>query len=88
VSALSVVALIPARAGSKRVPAKNVRVLAGHPLIAYTIAAARSSGLFSAIVVSTDAQALARIAEHYGAEVDVFGEPGSGFVVVPVRRRG
>ena len=63
------VALIPARAGSKRVPAKNVRVLAGHPLLAYSIAAARDSGLFSAVVVSTDAPAIGRVAAHYGAEV-------------------
>ena len=64
-----VVALIPARSGSKRVPGKNVRPLAGHPLIAYTIAAATDSGLFDAVVVSTDSPDYARIAEHYGADV-------------------
>ncbi len=63
------VALIPARAGSKRVVAKNVRVLGGHPLLAYAIAAARTSGLFSAVVVSTDSPSIAEIAGHYGAEV-------------------
>lgn len=63
------VALIPARAGSKRVPNKNVRVLGGHPLIAYTIAAARDSGVFDAVVVSTDSAYFADIARHYGAEV-------------------
>jgi N-acylneuraminate cytidylyltransferase len=62
------VALIPARAGSKRVPHKNVRLLAGHPLIAYTIAAARGSGVFADVVVSTDSDAYAEIARHYGAE--------------------
>ena len=50
----SVVALIPAREGSTRVPGKNVRPLAGHPLIAYSIAAAREAGVFDAVVVSTD----------------------------------
>jgi CMP-N,N'-diacetyllegionaminic acid synthase len=65
----SVIALIPARAGSKRVPHKNVRPLGGHPLLAYTIAAAQASGIFSAIVVSTEAPAYAAIARHYGAEV-------------------
>ena len=65
----SVVALIPARAGSKRLPGKNVRRLAGHPLIAYTIAAARQSGVFSDVVVSTDSPDYAAIARHYGAEV-------------------
>jgi N-acylneuraminate cytidylyltransferase len=65
----SVVALIPARAGSVRVPGKNVRELAGHPLLAYSIAAARESGLFGAIVVSTDSEPIAAIARRYGAEV-------------------
>ena len=50
----SAVALIPAREGSTRVPGKNVRPLAGHPLIAYTIAAAREAAVFDSVVVSTD----------------------------------
>ena len=65
----SVVALIPARAGSKRLANKNIRPLAGHPVIAYTIAAARESGIFDAIIVSTDSPEYAEIARHYGAEV-------------------
>jgi len=65
----SAVALIPARAGSERVPGKNVRELAGHPLIAYSIAAARQSGVFNAILVSTDSPDIAAVAERYGAEV-------------------
>ena len=68
-SSPSAIALIPARAGSKRVPDKNVRLLSGHPALAYTIAAARESGVFSAIVVSTDSEEYAAIARHYGAEV-------------------
>jgi N-acylneuraminate cytidylyltransferase len=64
---LRVVALVPARSGSKRVANKNVRPLGAHPLIAYTIAAARSSGLFDDVVVSTDGEAIAAIARHYGA---------------------
>ena len=63
------VALVPARAGSKRVPGKNVRRLGGHPLLAYSIAAARESGVFQAVVVSTDSQEIAEIARHYGAEL-------------------
>ena len=63
------VALVPARTGSLRVPGKNVRELAGHPLLAYAIAAARESGLFAAVVCSTDAQDVAEIARAYGAEV-------------------
>ena len=63
------VAFVPARAGSKRVPGKNIRVLAGHPVIAYTIAPALASGLFSSVIVSTDDEETAAIARHYGAEV-------------------
>lgn len=63
-----IVALIPARSGSKRLPDKNIRPLAGHPLIAYTIAAARQSGIFAEVIVSTDSLEYARLAEAYGAE--------------------
>ncbi|HUR96097.1 MAG TPA: acylneuraminate cytidylyltransferase family protein [Gemmatimonadales bacterium] len=66
---LSAVAFVPARSGSKRVPDKNVRRLAGHPLLAYAIAGARASGVFSAVVCSTDSDVYADIARHYGAEV-------------------
>ncbi|MCA8962535.1 MAG: acylneuraminate cytidylyltransferase family protein [Planctomycetes bacterium] len=64
-----VVGLIPARSGSKRVRDKNVLRLGGHPLLAYTIAAARASGVFERVIVSTDAEPIAAIARHYGAEV-------------------
>jgi CMP-N,N'-diacetyllegionaminic acid synthase len=63
------VALIPARAGSKRLVGKNTRPLAGHPLLAYTITAAVDSGVFSAVVVSTESPETASIARHYRAEV-------------------
>jgi CMP-N-acetylneuraminic acid synthetase len=63
------VALIPARQGSKRVPGKNVRVLDGHPMLAYTIAPALESGVFESVIVSTDSEEIADIARHYGAEV-------------------
>lgn len=63
------VALVPARSGSKRVERKNIRPLAGHPLIAYTLAAARESGVFDGVVVSTDSAEIAEIARHYGGEV-------------------
>lgn len=65
------VALIPARAGSKRVPDKNIRPLAGHPVLAYSIAAANQSGVFDAVIVSTDSEEYAAIARRYGAEVPV-----------------
>jgi len=71
----SIVALIPARAGSKRVPDKNIRPLAGHPVIAYTIAAALQSEIFSAVIVSTDSAHYAEIARHYGAEAPFLRPP-------------
>jgi CMP-N,N'-diacetyllegionaminic acid synthase len=63
------VGLVPARAGSERVPGKNLLPLAGHPLIAYAIASARESGLFDAVLVSTDSEEIAEVALRYGAEV-------------------
>ena len=71
----TVVALIPARAGSKRVPGKNIRRLKGHPLIAYTIAAATQSQVFSAVIVSTDSEEVADIARYYTAEVPFLRPP-------------
>lgn len=69
------VALVPARAGSKRVASKNTRSLAGHPLLAYTLAAARGSGVFSSVVVSTDSEDTAAVARRYGAEVPFLRPP-------------
>ena len=63
------VAFVPARSGSERVPGKNVRALAGHPLLAYAIETALQSGVFARVVVSTDSQEIAEIARWYGAEV-------------------
>jgi len=63
------VALIPARSGSERVRDKNIRPLAGHPLVAYAIAAARQAGIFDRIVCSTDSGKIAKVAQRYGADV-------------------
>ena len=71
----TIVGLIPARAGSKRVPDKNIRLLAGHPVIAYTIAAALESGIFTDVIVSTDSEQYAEIARYYGAEVPFLRPP-------------
>jgi CMP-N,N'-diacetyllegionaminic acid synthase len=65
----SAIALIPARSGSERVRDKNVRPLAGHPLVAYAIAAARQAGIFDRVVCSTDSGNIAEVAQRYGADV-------------------
>jgi len=69
-----VIALIPARSGSKRIPHKNIKTLKGHPLIAYTIRAAIDSGIFDAVVCATDSADYAKIAAHFGAEVPFLRE--------------
>jgi pseudaminic acid cytidylyltransferase len=63
-----IVAVIPARGGSKRIPRKNIRPFAGKPIIAYSIAAARACGLFDRIIVSTDDEEIAGVARDCGAE--------------------
>lgn len=68
---MNVLAIIPARGGSKGVPRKNITPLGGRPLIAYTIDHARATPEVTRIVVSTDDPAIARVAEECGAEVVV-----------------
>jgi len=65
----NIIALIPARGGSKSIPKKNIVDLGGFPLIAYSIAAAKLSKHISRIIVSTDSPEIAEVAKHYGAEV-------------------
>jgi N-acylneuraminate cytidylyltransferase len=65
---LSCLGLIPARAGSKRITNKNIRTLAGHPLLLYSIASAKASKVFKRIIVSTDCPEIAEIARKAGAE--------------------
>ena len=60
---------IPARSGSKRLPLKNIKMLDGKPMLAYSIEAARATGLFEHIVVATDSEEIAAIARDFGAEV-------------------
>lgn len=63
------VAILPARQGSKRVPGKNIRALAGRPIIEYPIRTALDSGIFDRVIVSTDGDDIARVATDCGAEV-------------------
>lgn len=66
---MSNIAIIPARGGSKRIPHKNIKNFLGKPMISYAIDAAKESGIFSHIVVSTDDEEIATIAKKCGAEV-------------------
>lgn len=66
--ASDVLAVIPARSGSKRLPGKNLRLLAGKPLIAYSIRDALDSGCVGRVVVSTDAEEIAAVARAWGAD--------------------
>ncbi len=66
---MEVLALIPARGGSKGIPRKNIRLFAGHPLIAYSIAAGLQAETVTRVIVSTDDEEIAAIAREYGAEV-------------------
>ena len=66
------IAIIPARGGSKRIPGKNIKMFAGKPLIAYSIEAAKASGLFDKIIISTDSEEVAKVAKAYGADVPFF----------------
>lgn len=63
------IALIPARSGSKRVPHKNISLLEGHPLLAYSITSALNSQIFDAVICATDSDLYGEIATYYGAEV-------------------
>jgi len=64
-----VIAIIPARGGSKRIPNKNIQSFAGQPIISYSIKAAQAADLFDRIVVSTDSEEIAEVAKTCGAEV-------------------
>ncbi|MDO9535546.1 MAG: acylneuraminate cytidylyltransferase family protein [Bacillota bacterium] len=64
-----IIAFIPARGGSKGIPLKNIKILSGKPLLAWTIDLALSIAAFNRVIVSTDNLQIARVAEEYGAEV-------------------
>lgn len=65
---MKVVAIIPARAGSKRIPHKNIKSFLGKPILSYPITCALESGLFDEIVVSTDSEEIAEVANTFGAQ--------------------
>lgn len=70
------IAIIPARGGSKRIPGKNIKLFCGKPIIAYSIHAARASGVFDKVIVTTDDSEICAVAQQYGAETP-FVRPAS-----------
>src|SRR5882762_3350457 len=64
-----ILGIIPARGGSKRLPGKNIRPLAGKPLIVWTIEQAQKCSLIDTLIVNTDSEEIASIARRFGAEV-------------------
>ena len=66
---MSLLCVIPARGGSKRIPRKNIREFGGKPMIAWSIEAAQASGCFDQIIVSTDDVEIADVARQWGAQV-------------------
>ncbi len=72
----SCIALIPARGGSKRIPRKNIKFFCGKPIIAWSIEAAQTTGVFDAVIVSTDDDEIASVARAHGAETP-FMRPAS-----------
>ena len=83
-----IVAVIPARGGSKRIPRKNIRLFAGKPIIAYPITAARDCGLFTRIIVTTDDEEIASVARAFGAETPFAVQQSSRMITrAPTRSR-
>jgi CMP-N-acetylneuraminic acid synthetase len=70
-----ILAIIPARGGSKSIPRKNIRSFAGHPLIAYSIAAGLAAETVTRLMVSTDDEEIAAVARRYGAETPFLRPP-------------
>ncbi|MFW7343405.1 pseudaminic acid cytidylyltransferase [Pollutimonas sp. H1-120] len=68
-------AVIPARGGSKRIPRKNIKSFCGKPMIAWSIEAALRSACFDRLIVSTDDEEIARVAQAYGADVPFMRPP-------------
>jgi CMP-N-acetylneuraminic acid synthetase len=79
-----ILAVIPARGGSKRIPHKNIRLFLDRPIIAYVLDAVQQSGLFDRIVVTTDDPEIARVAERFGGEVPFIRGPDLADDITPV----
>lgn len=73
------IAIIPARGGSKGLPGKNIKEMCGKPLIAYTIEVALKSKSIDHVILSTDDEEIATVAKKYGAEVPFYAPCRIGF---------
>jgi len=82
-SDIKTIAVIIARAGSKGLPGKNLKLLAGKPLIAHSIEQAKASGVCDVVLVSTDDEKIARVAREYGAEVPFLRPPDLATDLIP-----
>ena len=80
----SIVALIPARSGSKGVLDKNIKMLGGRPLIEWSIGACLASKVIDRVVVSTDSKSYARMAEFMGAEVPFLRPVEISEIILPI----
>jgi CMP-N,N'-diacetyllegionaminic acid synthase len=78
-----VLAIVPARAGSKGLPGKNIRPLLGHPLLAWPICAAKASRYVDRVIVSTDSEQYALIANAYGGQTPFLRPPSLAIDVAP-----
>jgi len=84
---MKILAIIPARGGSKRIPRKNIKNFAGQPIIKYSVDAAKKAACFSEIMVSTDDPEIARVAKSCGARVPFFRSKknsGDRVMIIPV----
>ena len=81
---INMIAIIPARGGSRRLPRKNIADFMGKPMIAWTIDAARDSGLFSQIIVATDCEPIAAVSRACGAQVPFLRGPDDSDDHTPV----
>jgi N-acylneuraminate cytidylyltransferase len=80
----NVIAIIPARAGSKRIPNKNIVEFMGKPMIAWTIRAALESNIFSDVLVSTDCEEIALLSRTFGASVPFLRDPKDADDFAPI----
>jgi N-acylneuraminate cytidylyltransferase len=71
----NIIAIITARGGSKRIPQKNIKNFSGKPMLSYAIGACKDASIFSEIMVSTDAEEISLIAQHYEARVPFLRSP-------------